>query len=168
MKQLTFLFMFAAVSLGRAIGCSCDSLPPMDAELARSDAVFVGRVVQMSIESRSEDNYRYEVTVCRFQVIEAFKGLEEQKKEFTVITRMSGTACGFPFELGNRYLVYASSYHGDMETSLCRRTRALIQPKEATVIVPPPPPDHLFNKKETMDESGRIEAEQLRAFLEKK
>ena len=77
---------------------------------------------------------------------------------------MFGAACGFQFELGERYLVYASVYRGDMETSVCRRTRALVQPKEATVIVGRPDP---FAKVE-MDEAGRIEAEQIRALLKKK
>lgn len=167
MKRSLSFVALAITSLARALACSCDTFPPMDVEFARSDSVFVGRVVQMSVEPRVEGNYRYEVRVCRFQIIEAFRGIGDQKKEFTVVTRMSGTACGFPFELGERYLVYASIYHGEMETSVCRRTRALIQPKEASAVVPPPPPDP-FAKREEMDESGRIEAEQLRAFLKKK
>lgn len=136
----------------------------MEVEFARSDAVFVGRVVQMAVEQRSEGNYRYEVRVCHFQVSEGFKGIDDQKKELTIVTRMSGSACGFPFELGERYLVYASVYQGEMETNICRRTRALIQPKEEAVLVGR---DNPFAKIE-MDESGRIEAEQLRESLKKK
>ena len=167
MTRPLLIFALALMSAVRALGCSCDTLPPMEVEFARSDSVFVGRVVQMSVESRNEGDYHYEVKVCRFQVIEAFKSIEDQKKELTVITPMSGTACGFPFELGDRYLVYASAYHGELETSICRRTRALIQSKEATLLVPRPQPDP-FTTREEMDESGRTEAEQLRAFLRKK
>lgn len=167
MKRSVLFLSLAIACFGRAFGCSCDTLPPMDVEFARSDTVFVGRVVQMAVESRSEDNYRYEVRVCRFQISEGFKGLEDQKKEVTIVTRMSGSACGFPFELGERYLVYASVYHGELETSICRRTRVLVQPKEAAVVEPPPPPDPLM-KKEELDESGRIEADRLREFLRKK
>jgi hypothetical protein len=163
--KLPFLILALAVtSFGRALGCSCDAWPPMDVEFARSDSVFVGRVVQMTVETRTEGSYRHEVKVCRFQVIEAFKGVEAQKKEFTIVTRMSGTACGFPFELGERYLVYASLFHGEMETGICQRTQALVQPKQDAVIVTSANP---FEKGE-MDESGRVEAEQLRAFLKKK
>lgn len=165
MKLPILILALASAAFVRALGCSCATLPPMEAEFARSDSVFVGRVVQMSIEARAEGNYRYEVKVCRFEIIEAYKGIETQKKEFSVVTRMSGSACGFPFELGDRYLVYASVYRGEMETSVCRRTRALVQPKEESVLVPPPPPQ--FTKIE-MDESGRIEAEQLREFMEKR
>lgn len=164
MKHSAVAVTLAIATFGRAFGCSCDTLPPMEVEFARSDTVFVGRVVQMAVEPRSEGNYRYEVRVCRFQISEGFKGFEDQKKEVTVVTRMSGSACGFPFELGERYLVYASVYHGEMETSICRRTRALMQPQQAAVLVPPDP----FVKKEEMDESGRIEADQLREFLRKK
>lgn len=167
MKRLVLLLSLAIVSSERAFGCSCDALPPMEVEFARSNAVFVGRVVQMAVEPRSEGNYRYEVRVCRFQISEVFKGIEDQKKEFIIVTRMSGSACGFPFELGERYLVYASVYRGEMETSICRRTRALVRPKETVVLVAPPPPDPLM-KKDAIDESGRIEANQLREFLNRK
>jgi hypothetical protein len=166
MKQPIFILSLIVSSFVRALACSCDGLPPMDVEFARSDAAFVGRVVLMSIESRIEDNHRYEVRVCRFKVSERFKGIEDERKEFVVVTHMSGTACGFPFELGEEYLVYANTYRGDMYTSVCRRTRALVQPKEAAEIVPIPTfdPSH----KTVLDESGRLEAEELRALLVKK
>ena len=164
MKQPILIFTLAIASFARALACSCDGLPSMEIEFARSDAVFVGRVVQMSIETRSESDRRYEVRVCRFEIGQSFKGIEDQKKDFTVVTRMAGTACGFPFELGEGYLVYASTYRGEMETNVCRRTRPLVKPKEVTDTEPPPDP---FRKTE-LDESGRLEAEQLREFLKKK
>ena len=87
MKRPILILALVIASFARALGCSCDALPPMEVELAHADAAFVGRVVQMAIESRNEDNYRYEVRVCRFQIIESFKGIDDQKKEFTVVTR---------------------------------------------------------------------------------
>jgi len=136
----------------------------MEVELSRADVVFVGRVTQMAIETRSEGNYTYEVMVCNFVLAEPIKGISTGKKTLSVFTRMAGTACGYPFELGQSYLVYANEHNGALETNSCRRTKPLTQPKQEIV------PINSFNssQKIEIDDSGKKEAEQIRQLLKKK
>ena len=118
-----------------ALACSCDTTPDVAGEVARSDAVFAGRVMKMAIERRVAEPglpRETEVLVCTFAVVARLKGIAE-KKEVVVVTSTQGSACGFPFEIGSKYLVYASVFRGELETSICRRTRQLdvIGQKEA-------------------------------------
>jgi hypothetical protein len=53
-------------------------------------------------------------------VEESFKGVTT--KEMLITTARSEAACGFPFEKGQKYLVYASEYQGKLYTSICQRT----------------------------------------------
>ena len=48
--------------------------------------------------------------------------------EFVVKTRLSGEACGYPFETGKDYLVYVAKIMGDIETGICTGTRAVVGP----------------------------------------
>ena len=136
----------------------------MEVELSRAEVVFVGRVTQMAIETRSEGNYRYEVMVCNFVLAESLKGISSGKKTLSVFTRMADTACGYPFELGQSYLVYANEQNGALETNSCRRTKPLTQPKQEIA------PINRFNSdaKIEIDNSGKQEAAQIRALLLKK
>jgi hypothetical protein len=102
-------------------------MPAVSGEIARSDAVFGGRVMKMAIERRVAEPglpRETEVLVCTFAVVARIKGVTEQK-DVVVVTSTQRSACGFPFEIGSKYLVYASVFRGELETSICRRTRQL-------------------------------------------
>jgi hypothetical protein len=58
------------------------------------------------------------------QVMESWKG-PEVHKVVEVFTSGSDGECGYPFELGRTYLVYAYEHEGDYVVSLCSRTRSL-------------------------------------------
>ena len=47
------------------------------------------------------------------------------KKQVTVQTGLSGASCGYPFEFGESYLVYAYAGQSAPHTSLCTRTARL-------------------------------------------
>jgi hypothetical protein len=40
-----------------------------------------------------------------------------------VLTRLSGEACGFPFELNKEYLVYVVTEPMDIQTGICTGTK---------------------------------------------
>jgi predicted small secreted protein len=125
----------SVVACATALACSCDTMPGVAGEIARSDTVFAGRVMKMAIERRVAEPglpRETEVLVCTFVVVARIKGIAEQK-EVVLVTSTQGSACGFPFEIGSKYLVYASVFRGELETSICRRTRQLdiIGQKEA-------------------------------------
>lgn len=129
-----------------AWACSCIfPLPPLDS-LAQADAVFVGTVV-----SREEPPPRYilynddsvqvisggDMIGWRFLALRGWKG--DSSQVVKVYTERDGAACGYPFQEGKSYLVYASSVNGGypgqawplvtkfpvLTTHLCSRTRSM-------------------------------------------
>lgn len=151
MKLATCLLLFVTVSLTPAVACSCNTPPPIENALTEADAVFVGRVVEMAIQRHDGG---LEKNACRFEIIEIFKGIEARKKTVLVLTAMDSGSCGYPFELGDKYLVYAYNHKEDIATNMCQRTKPLVR-------------DYYASGKPGPDESGRIEVEQLRALLRK-
>ena len=107
--------------------CNCD-LPwpskPLKQVVAearkKSKAVFSGTVV--AIDKKPGDLY----VAVRFKIEESWKGMSN--KEATVFTGQGGGDCGYKFEIGERYLVYAYKYDvTDIGTNICQRTASLRQ-----------------------------------------
>jgi hypothetical protein len=109
------LVLFFAPQLARA--CSCIGPNPACAAW-KGAAVFRGRVLSQTLDDG-------EIRV-RFAVMEAFHGAP-QSSDITVTTAEQSSACGFAFENGREYLVYAheASGGGNFETSKCSRTHLL-------------------------------------------
>ena len=114
-------------SLWMAPACDtgfCECAPPRPAAEARADAaaVFSGTVVRThrSIFLRPQGR-----RVITFRVDRAWKGVEA--RTVRVVTGWGGGDCGYPFETGQRYLVYASGgVRGEaLVASSCSRTAAL-------------------------------------------
>src|SRR5262247_4638227 len=108
----------------RAPACTCVPTSDVCTELARSDAVFLGEVVEIT---SADPEYPGQMWVT-IRVDAAWKGAP------TTTTRVLsyGGLCGFNFQAGMPYLVYAnlvnqgpSSDPADvLGTSLCSRTHA--------------------------------------------
>jgi hypothetical protein len=116
---------FGWLATASALACSCAEPPVVAEEVARSDAVFAGRVMRVAIERRTITAGlpdETEVMVATFSLIAPIKGITPDNTEVVIITALHGSACGFPFKLGSKYLVYASLMRGALETSSCRRT----------------------------------------------
>ena len=117
-----------ALSAEVAVACSCLPIPDSAiAELERHDNVFSGRVRSVNVETDEERNSP--VLFVDFEVRQVWKG-EEIGASTTVLTRPTGVECGFSFELGKEYLVYASWNNeamrlGYAKVSVCSRTRLL-------------------------------------------
>ena len=92
--------------------CSCLSpRTPWEAR-TRADAVFSGTVL---------DIQRRDVSLrVTFELDKAWKGISKQ--QVTIQTRASSASCGYSFETGERYLVYAQSDENAYRTHLCTRT----------------------------------------------
>lgn len=114
---VVFLILaFAAVpvifSTPKAFACSCVQPRPPAQALEESAAVFTGRVVDVEpVVSGSN---------VQFSVDRAWKGVSSTSVKIT--TSQIGGACGYPFDEGTKYVVYA---HGSesLETSICTRTQ---------------------------------------------
>ncbi len=116
------LFSFMAINTETAHACSCVLPGPPEAELARSVAVFSGRVVKrdapVGLVVSSADPV--EVT---FEVYSVWKG--PAYSTITVTTARSGASCGYAFEKGEEYLVYADGSADSLTVSMCSRTQPL-------------------------------------------
>jgi hypothetical protein len=69
--------------------------------------------------------------VVRMQVTEVLNGIAPWQREIEIVTAMGGGDCGYPFERGIEYVVYASKdSEGRLQTSICSRTKPLAQAAE--------------------------------------
>jgi hypothetical protein len=114
------LALLAQLAPSRAAACSCMAPPPPAESAQNSTAVFEGRVTRI-------DDPQGEPKV-HFQVVRSFKGPSSESIE--VRTANSSAACGYGFEEGKSYLVYASEESGALHTGLCSRTRLASEASE--------------------------------------
>lgn len=102
--------------------CSCPGVGPPAEELAKSTAVFAGKAINrrspFSLVQRS-DNPLY----VTFEVSQVWKGPNWQT--LLIRTVEDGASCGYNFQKGEEYLVYAHGDEGDLRVSLCSRTQPL-------------------------------------------
>jgi len=106
----------------QAFACTC--LPPgsPSEELERSTAVFSGRAVGMEVPSGRTMSSADPVEVT-FKVYAVWKG--PKSDTVTVTTARSSVSCGYEFETGRAYVVYARGKADDLQVSLCSRTKPL-------------------------------------------
>jgi hypothetical protein len=107
----TFLCSVALLLLSAESGfaCSCLKVPSIDESFRDADAVFFGQAVDGS----------YSGVEVKFRVERAWKGVSFS--EVTVLT--SNSSCGFLFEEGESYVVYASKMSGgEYATGACSGT----------------------------------------------
>ncbi|WP_026370882.1 hypothetical protein [Kallotenue papyrolyticum] len=107
------------VSAPRVVyACSCVAPGTPQQELAQADAVFGGTVT--AIEAGGRTAFA-EARRVHFAVARVWKGaLTEQA---TVLTAASSASCGYEFQPGGEYLVYARLAEGQLQVSLCSRTQ---------------------------------------------
>lgn len=125
MKRLHVLIIGIVTLVGftwiDARACTCD-LPLVNLTLKQqvmkaqkqSQAVFVGKVVQVV-----QNPEAYGVSV-NFLVERVWKG--KLSREVTILTGQGGGDCGYRFEVGESYLVYASGSNESLSTNICHRT----------------------------------------------
>jgi Carboxypeptidase regulatory-like domain len=69
--------------------------------------------------------------VVRIQLREVLTGVDPGQKEIEIVTGMGGGDCGYAFQSGVDYVVYAyRNSEGRLETGICFRTRPLAQATE--------------------------------------
>ena len=125
--KITMVFVLAfaiatAASLDTAAACTCLTVPGSLRKLVQAEkqdctAVFLGTVTDIRTDSDG-----MQLTV-RFSVERVWKG--PVSSELTVTTHAQTDACGVPFTLGRRFIVYARSHmQGPLSTYSCSRTRS--------------------------------------------
>ena len=121
-----FIASWFATSSTPGYACSCIALGPPEEELARSTAVFTGTVLEVYTRNKPGFSISSADPVdVTFQVETVWKG--PAAKTLVASTARYGASCGYEFEAGNRYLVYANGAESGLTVSLCSRTRPISQ-----------------------------------------
>jgi hypothetical protein len=107
------LLVVPAASDNGAFACSCAGPRPASEVYQESDAVFVGKAVDI----KSKDHFN----IVQFDVDMAWKGVPEGT--VLVKTAESSATCGYDFEQGQNYLVYAHNSSNYLSTGTCGRTQ---------------------------------------------
>ncbi len=112
---------FLGTAPERVYACSCAQNSSPQTALRQADAVFIGTAIAVSPYNEEAQNVPIE---AMFTVTDAWKGIKTAT--VTVETGAHSGMCGFYFEVGKSYMVYADkNQDGTLETSLCSRTHEL-------------------------------------------
>ncbi|MEM9163282.1 MAG: hypothetical protein AAGC54_09460 [Cyanobacteria bacterium P01_F01_bin.4] len=98
-----------------AYGCSCIRPESASVERDRNTAVFAGEVSSLT---PTATGYAVDFTVS-----DQWKG--DLGENVQITTGPHSAACGYNFEVGQAYLVYAYGDETDLSVSLCSRTTTL-------------------------------------------
>ncbi len=119
LSNLTLQIVAIALLSTAALACSCPTVMSPGEEikwkLKEGSAVFSGEVLSVDAAGR-----RKQVT---FRVIEFWKGNLDSK--VTVSTEDHPGACGYEFEIGKTYLVFAELWENRHHTGACSGNREL-------------------------------------------
>jgi hypothetical protein len=114
-----------------ARGCTCAIPGPPCQAYWSTSTVFSGQVTEIKTFTSDDEPFKgYKQKLVRFSVIQAFRGASGTSAE--TVTGNGGGDCGYPFKVGESYLVYA--YHNPKDNrlyaSICSRTRRLSEAGE--------------------------------------
>lgn len=111
-----FLLIIISLHTVMAVSCTCAFTGNAQEEVKKHDFVFIGKVISKTW-IKSEDGNHFIVKVKQKEI---FKG-KIQTKIISVKTGPSLPGCGFPFEVGKTYAIYAFSTQNEIRTSQCTR-----------------------------------------------
>ncbi len=120
------LIIFCLFEAQTAYGCSCAPAPSPRRALREAAAVFVGEVISKEVFDIKDEFGTQPIVRVRFRLSRIWKGVEGS--EAVVHTSAFEPACGYTFEQGRKYLVYAYPDHwklGVLATGICNRTRRI-------------------------------------------
>jgi hypothetical protein len=112
-----------------ALACTCSPVAEPCEAYWEASAVFSGTVVEaveITVEVPwGDETLRYSQRLVRFNVLDAYRGAAPGSAE--VLTGMADSDCGYPFLVGENYLVYGFRVAGDerLRAHICSRTRPL-------------------------------------------
>ena len=126
-----FLLIALSGATFKTYGCSCLREAPCEA-FGRASAIFIGRAVEgkerKERKDKSEKIATFLLGKVHFVVEEAFIGIDGKEVD---IESDANSSCGYWFEQGELYLVYAyGSQEKGLSTSVCTRTNRMAQAAE--------------------------------------
>ena len=127
MKKIFFLtlvsFCFFTFGAAESFACSCilDEETPAEIQIKKAyegaAAVFSGEVVEITKEPGD-----FNVKV-KIKLEKSWKN--KLSDEVIIRTGINDGLCGYEFEIGKKYLVYAYGEKDNLRTDICRRTASL-------------------------------------------
>lgn len=110
----------AAIQPEAASACSCAIVSDVREAKQSSDAVFDGTVISKKSAIKLFAGASADPVTWTFQVNEVWKG--KVAPVLSVTSAESGDSCGYEFQEGHRYVVYARKTGETLDVSLCSRT----------------------------------------------
>jgi 5-hydroxyisourate hydrolase-like protein (transthyretin family) len=122
MKKSFLIIFLLFVFAGEGNACTCAGTRMPCEAYWNASAVFLGTVSYSTTTTSKQGDFDLARRVFRFYVDKAFRGVEG--KEVEVLTGYGGGDCGYEFQLGGQYLVYAHRNEANiLSTGICSRTR---------------------------------------------
>jgi hypothetical protein len=122
--QTLLLSFLLLVSAANAYSCSCGEISQRKS-FRKANAVFVGQAIEYIDNPNVKEDGRL---IVKFKVEKSWKG---EKKPELIISSAPDFACGFYFEIGKRYLVYANGKELFTVTGCGSRTSEIVDAKYA-------------------------------------
>jgi len=129
-------FLTVVVPIG-VLACSCAPPPEVATAFSQADAVFSGRVIGLELVPRFDEDPTVSFVIedlrVKFAVTSCWKG--KVTPETILHTTFTCCVCGYRFEIGESYIVYASVDDGTLRTSICTRTKPLLYAEEDLTVL---------------------------------
>lgn len=133
MKKLIIsaaVFGFLMFGASDVFACSCmantklSKVEQIQNAYQTATVVFYGEAIEVKREKIKNEKFgEMEFVIVKFKVEKSWKG--QKTDRIVVRTATSSAACGFNFESGRKYLVYATpASGGGLRTTNCSRTSA--------------------------------------------
>lgn len=120
MRKLFFILFFLFGAFGAQAQCECDLPESTEAAIEEADLIFVGEAVNL------QTNWMSGGWKIAFQVDSTWK---KTNGSMSVVHTDWAHECGYEFELGKKYLVYASKKRS-VKTHRCSGTKLLSEASE--------------------------------------
>ena len=105
MKKLLVLTFLLFLYADEGNACSCAGTQAPCEAYWKASSVFLGTVTYTTTYTAKQGEYDFLSRVFRFTIEKAFRGVEA--KEVEVLTGSGDADCGYGFQLGGQYVVYA-------------------------------------------------------------
>lgn len=120
MKKIAFILsiLFLLAASEKSFACSCMlNTKPLKTQVKEafdsSSAIFSGEVIEIT----SKDEFAVNIKI---KVEKSWKG--NLSKEIIMTTAKDSAMCGYGFQVGQKYLVYAYGKMDALSTNICSRT----------------------------------------------
>lgn len=134
-RVFLFFFLVFGLNLKPLYACTCSQITIED-NYKRAGLIFYGKHLETVTVQNAFGADGKPMVIENFQVIRFYKGIadavlkqDSSPYKISIVSTCNKSSCGFCFDAGKNYLVYASQHEGvlGVETEHCSRTKEIIQ-----------------------------------------